>query len=376
MSRNFKPLKRNFRNKRLFKLAEEMREEKEDFFIVDKSDEVPFVRRIEMGTSIYLDNKHIYFPFLTSRTEFMLMCAYKDKRYYEEWMDKWIVMGVSEYYREYAPLVQQINSIPNSELNPEIKSLPKLKDAITISKDLGEQADINISMITEEMCNTDLEEQDEIILTTRCLGQIDMSKPDILFAQDAEGLIIRVIRILSNTQRYSGQLEHSWTVLEHSYAVYKYAKDNLCDGKPDKYTKNLLDYALLHEFFEGMIGVDIPTPIKYMQGMEAIRLLEDEWLLEMYLALIDPDAEFFEEIKKTVKKADKMVGLTEAVLWMTDKDDEATRYWLDGVDKDKRDFLLDMQHNYETGEAILYMEVPELDEIKSFYEQRFIITNK
>lgn len=108
-------------------------------------------------------------------------------------------------------------------------------------------------------------------------------------------LVNDVLIQISHERRYSNNL--SWTVLQHSYAIFKCAKDM-------GYDYDFCRHALTHDFHEAIVR-DVPTPIKEAIG-EAWYRVEDTVALRLanyfeYPILSDLSPEEQEEFKKLDK---------------------------------------------------------------------------
>ncbi|RDU55115.1 hypothetical protein CQA49_00805 [Helicobacter sp. MIT 00-7814] len=75
------------------------------------------------------------------------------------------------------------------------------------------------------------------------------------------------------------------------------------DGQPE-----LQKWALLHEVYEGLTGMDIPSPIKHSPHMQNYRLAEEKALEQMakIFGLTPP-------MPEAIKTADKRLMVTEAL---------------------------------------------------------------
>lgn len=77
--------------------------------------------------------------------------------------------------------------------------------------------------------------------------------------------IVDVAHSLSNICRFGGHVIQFYPVAQHSVCVAEIVKET----NPEKYLK-----ALHHDDPEAYLGCDIPTPVKYMAGMEGYRKME------------------------------------------------------------------------------------------------------
>ena len=109
-----------------------------------------------------------------------------------------------------------------------------------------------------------------------------------------------IAQTLSRVCRFWSQTSEFYSVAQHCLSMEKLFED-----------KNLKKWAMLHEVFEGLTGMDVPTPIKHSSEMESYRVAEDKAL--------DQAAKIFNlepPTPKEVKAMDKRLMVTEALRFM------------------------------------------------------------
>ncbi|PAF46162.1 hypothetical protein BKH46_08725 [Helicobacter sp. 12S02634-8] len=109
-----------------------------------------------------------------------------------------------------------------------------------------------------------------------------------------------IAQTLSRTCRFWGQTREFYSVAQHCLALAKCFKD-----------KELKKWALIHEVFEGLTGMDVPTPIKYREGMSDYRMAEEK-ALKQAARIFNLSLDMPEE----VKIADKRIMVNEAIIYM------------------------------------------------------------
>ena len=105
---------------------------------------------------------------------------------------------------------------------------------------------------------------------------------------------------LSRLQRFWGQCRESYTVAQHCLSLVEQAKK-------DGYDKEILIWLLIHEAYEALTGMDIPSPIKHSPANTVYVEAENKCLemVAVKYGLTPP-------IPKIVKALDKRVMVMEA----------------------------------------------------------------
>jgi 5'-nucleotidase len=104
---------------------------------------------------------------------------------------------------------------------------------------------------------------------------------------------------LSRINRFWGQTRETYSVSQHCLALVQEAEK---EGRD----KNTLILLLIHESFEALTGMDLPSPLKHSEAMVAYVVAENN-CLDMMLEKYSLDASF-----DTIKTLDKRVMVTEA----------------------------------------------------------------
>jgi hypothetical protein len=76
-----------------------------------------------------------------------------------------------------------------------------------------------------------------------------------LETDDFRGVGMQAAVTLSRVQRFWGQCRESYTVGQHTLSMVKLLKSEGADG-------DTLRWALAHEIYEALTGMDVPTPLK------------------------------------------------------------------------------------------------------------------
>lgn len=146
---------------------------------------------------------------------------------------------------------------------------------------------------------------DKEILVMNASGK--MINPFNLKNTDFEPRIIA--KTLSRICRFWGQTSQFYSVAQHCIAILKVFKD-----------PELKKWALLHEVFEGLTGMDIPTPIKRTDAMSDYRKAEDKALIQAAQIFgLNP------HMPNEVKIADKRMLVTEALQYMNTQNYDWTK---------------------------------------------------
>lgn len=110
-----------------------------------------------------------------------------------------------------------------------------------------------------------------------------------------------IAQTLSRVCRFWSQTSEFYSVAQHCLVM-----ESLFDGDLD-----LQRWALGHEVFEGLTGMDVPSPIKHSPEMESYRIAEDR-ALDMFANIYGLSRPMPQE----VKVADKRMMVTEALRFM------------------------------------------------------------
>ncbi|WP_343353003.1 hypothetical protein V3I05_06450 [Helicobacter mastomyrinus] len=110
-----------------------------------------------------------------------------------------------------------------------------------------------------------------------------------------------IAQTLSRTCRFWGQTKRFYSVAQHWLVMAEIFEGNL----------ELQKWALLHEAFEGLTGMDIPSPIKNSPHMQAYREAEERALNQTanLFGLTPP-------MPEEIKIADKRLMVSEALVLM------------------------------------------------------------
>jgi len=109
-----------------------------------------------------------------------------------------------------------------------------------------------------------------------------------------------IAQTLSRTCRFWGQTSEFYSVAQHCLIM-----ESLFDDI------DLKKWALGHEVFEGLTGMDVPTPIKHSSQMDGYRVAEDK-CLDMFADIYS----LSKPMPKKIKIADKKLMVTEALCFM------------------------------------------------------------
>lgn len=118
-----------------------------------------------------------------------------------------------------------------------------------------------------------------------------------------------VAQTLSRICRFWGQTTEFYSVAQHCICMQELFDDI-----------ELKKWAMAHEFFEGLTGLDIPSPIKHDKSMRAYVEAENRCLLKA--------ADLFfltKPIPKEIKIADKRLMVTEAMRFMSSENYDWTQ---------------------------------------------------
>lgn len=109
-----------------------------------------------------------------------------------------------------------------------------------------------------------------------------------------------IAKTLSRICRFWGQTSEFYSVAQHCLAMMEVFSD-----------RDLKRWALLHEVFEGLTGMDIPTPIKHNEAMMDYRKAEERALIQAAKIFgLNPS------MPNEIKIADKRMMVTEALQYM------------------------------------------------------------
>jgi len=109
-----------------------------------------------------------------------------------------------------------------------------------------------------------------------------------------------IAQTLSRVCRFWSQTSEFYSVAQHCLVM-----ETLFDDK------ELKKWSMIHEVFEGLTGMDIPTPIKHSPEMGSYRIAEDK--------AINQAAKIFNltpPMPKEIKVMDKRLMVTEALRFM------------------------------------------------------------
>jgi len=118
-----------------------------------------------------------------------------------------------------------------------------------------------------------------------------------------------IAQTLSRVCRFWSQTSEFYSVAQHCLVM-----ESLFDGDLD-----LQRWALGHEVFEGLTGMDVPSPIKHSPAMESYRLAEER-CLEMFA-----DIHCLSRMPQEIKIADKRLMVTEALRFMNSQNYDWTK---------------------------------------------------
>ena len=121
-----------------------------------------------------------------------------------------------------------------------------------------------------------------------------------LVESDLDNLGMQLAVTLSRVQRFWSQCRESYTVAQHCLSLVKQAEE-------DNLNTNVQKWLLAHEAYEGLTGLDVPSPIKHSPAYKPY--LEAE---EKCLTLFAKRYELTPPMPKIVKTLDKRVMVTEA----------------------------------------------------------------
>lgn len=110
-----------------------------------------------------------------------------------------------------------------------------------------------------------------------------------------------IAQTLSRVCRFWGQTRRFYSVAQHCLVMVRIFEGNT----------ELQKWALIHEVFEGLTGMDVPTPIKKSHEMAPYRKAEERCLLQA--------AEIFgltPPMPEEIKIADKRLMVSEALVLM------------------------------------------------------------
>lgn len=157
---------------------------------------------------------------------------------------------------------------------------------------------------------------------------------------DFDNLGMQAAITLSRVQRFWGQCRESYTVAQHCLSLVEYFEGDL----------ELQKWAIGHEIYEALTGMDVPSPIKHSPAYAPYKEAEDKALLQFakLYGLTPPTP-------KIIKEADKNIMVMEAEALMPynpeqnwRKDGHApigTLYKLGATeDEIRRDFINKWQH--------------------------------
>lgn len=109
-----------------------------------------------------------------------------------------------------------------------------------------------------------------------------------------------IAQTLSRICRFWGQTSEFYSVAQHCLAI-----ESLFDDL------ELKRWAIGHEVFEGLTGMDVPSPIKHSPAMQSYREAEDR-ALDMFADIYG----LSKPTPQAIKIADKRMMVTEALCFM------------------------------------------------------------
>lgn len=117
---------------------------------------------------------------------------------------------------------------------------------------------------------------------------------------DFDNLGMQLAITLTRVQRFWGQCRESYSVAQHCLSLVKQAE-------VDELGIDIQKWLLSHEVYEGLTGMDVPSPIKHSPAYEPYLKAEEECLAQFAVTygLTPP-------MPKIVKTLDKRVMVTEA----------------------------------------------------------------
>jgi len=147
---------------------------------------------------------------------------------------------------------------------------------------------------------------------------------------------------LSRVQRFWGQLRESYSVAQHCLALVEYFDD-----------AEMKKWAIGHEIYEALTGMDVPTPIKYSDAYKPY-LAAEEKALEQFARIYNLQYPISHEFKKADK--DIMVLEAEALMpynpefnWRSDGNEPIGALYKLGASEGeiRRDFISKWQKLFE-----------------------------
>lgn len=121
-----------------------------------------------------------------------------------------------------------------------------------------------------------------------------------LLESDLDNLGMQLAVTLSRVQRFWGQCRESYTVAQHCLSLVEQAEKDGLDINTQK-------WLLAHEVYEGLTGLDVPSPIKHSLAYEPYLKAEEGCLI-----LFAKKYKLTPPVPKIVKTLDKRVMVTEA----------------------------------------------------------------
>lgn len=117
---------------------------------------------------------------------------------------------------------------------------------------------------------------------------------------------------LSRLQRFWGQCRESYTVAQHCLSLVEQAKKDGLD-------KEVLIWLLIHETYEALTGMDIPSPIKHSPANKDYVIAEDKCLemIAVKYGLTPPTPEIVKILDKRVMvmEAEALMPYVEEINW-------------------------------------------------------------
>jgi len=132
--------------------------------------------------------------------------------------------------------------------------------------------------------------------------------PLALKMSDLDNVGMQSAITLSRINRFWGQTRESYSVAQHCLSLVQQAQE-------DGLSNDVCKWLLIHETYEALTGMDIPSPIKHSESMSSYVLAENN-CLDMMKQKYNLGS-----ISETVKTLDKRVMVMEAEALMPFNDE-------------------------------------------------------
>lgn len=155
---------------------------------------------------------------------------------------------------------------------------------------------------------------------------------------DMQNLGMQAAVTLSRLQRFWGQCRESYTVAQHCLSMVE-----MFDGDLE-----MQRWALGHEIYEALTGMDVPSPIKHSSAYEPYLKAENE-ALDLFARIYGLTPPMPNDIKVAdrgimVMEAEALMPYNSEVDWRGIAEPRGTLYRLGASDDEiKRDFLIKWQ---------------------------------